>query len=316
MAENYLVTGGAGFIGSNLVAELVKRGECVRVVDNFSTGKRENLEGLIGRIELIEGSITDMDVCRKAVADMDYVLHEAALASVARSVDNPVASDEANVGGTIRLLTAAKEAKIKRFVYAASSSAYGNVDAPAKSEDMPPRPLSPYAVSKLAGEYYCRAFFEVYGLETIALRYFNVFGPNQDPTSVYSAVIPLFITAALDGRTPTIYGDGLQSRDFTPVANVVHANLLACRAPSRAAGEVINCALGQSTTLLDLLAEIGRIVGRKIEPKFAPPRPGDVRHSLADLRKANALLGYEPIVAFPDGLRHTLDWYRSHRERW
>jgi nucleoside-diphosphate-sugar epimerase len=316
MGHNYLVTGGAGFIGSNLVAALLERGDRVRVVDDFSTGRHENLEGLDDRIELIVGSLVETDVCRRAVADMDFVLHEAALASVARSVDDPISSDQANVGATVRLLTAARDARVRRFIYAASSSAYGDVETPAKVETLTPQPKSPYAVSKLAGEYYCRAFHIVYGLETIALRYFNVFGPNQDPSSPYSAVIPLFVTAALDGRSPTIYGDGRQSRDFSYVANVVHASLLACEAPGRAVGEVINVACGRSVDLLTLLQTIGRILGTKVEPRFAPPRPGDVRHSLADLTKARELLGYETIVPFEEGLKRTIEWYRAHRDRW
>jgi len=316
MGRNFLVTGGAGFIGSNLVAALVDRGDHVRVVDDFSTGKRENLEGLTDRIELIEASLVEPDVCRRAVADIDFVLHEAALASVARSVDDPVSSDRANVGATVQLLTAAKNEHVRRFIYAASSSAYGDVETPAKAESLMPRPMSPYAASKLSGEYYCQAFHTVYGIETICLRYFNIFGPNQDPSSPYSAVIPLFVTAALDGRQPTIFGDGRQSRDFTYVANAVHANFLACEAPKPALGLVFNVACGQSIDLLTLLAEIGRIVGTKIEPQFAPPRPGDVRHSLADLGKARELLGYRPVVSFAEGLKRTIDWYRDHRDRW
>jgi len=316
MAHNFLVTGGAGFIGSNLVAALLDRGENVRVVDNFSTGKRENVAGLLDRIELIEGSLTEMEICRRAVENIDFVLHQAAIPSVARSVADPVAADDANVGATVRLLTAAKEARVRRFVYAASSSAYGDIEAPVKSEDMPPRPQSPYAVSKLAGEYYCKVFHALYGLETIILRYFNIFGPNQDPSSPYSAVIPIFITAALDGRRPTIFGDGRQSRDFTYVANVVQANLLACQAADRAVGEVINVACGKSVDLLTLLECIGRIIGRRIEPEFDATRPGDVRHSLADLTKAGELLGYKPVVPFEQGLELTTEWYRSHRDRW
>ncbi|KPL12100.1 Vi polysaccharide biosynthesis protein VipB/TviC [candidate division BRC1 bacterium SM23_51] len=316
MSESFLVTGGAGFIGSHLVAALLERGDNVRVVDDFSTGKRENLEGFLDRIELIEGSLVEEEICRRAVEDVDFVLHEAALPSVARSVEDPVSTNRANVEGTVQLLAAAKDARVRRFVFAASSSAYGEVEAPAKSEHLLPQPLSPYAVAKLTGEYYCHAFNAVYGLETISLRYFNVFGPNQDPSSPYSAVIPIFVTAALDGRSPTIFGDGHQSRDFTYAANVVHANLLACRAPERAVGEVINVACGRSTDLLTLLAMIGRILGTTIEPQFAPLRPGDVRHSLADLAKARELLDYEPLVSVEEGLERTIEWYRSNRGRW
>ncbi|MBM3333488.1 SDR family oxidoreductase [Candidatus Sumerlaeota bacterium] len=316
MAYNFLVTGGAGFIGSNLVEALLDRGESVRVVDNFSTGKRENIEAFVGRTELIEGSLIEMEICRRAVEDIDFILHEAALPSVERSVADPVASNDANVSATVRLLTAAKQARVRRFVYAASSSAYGDIEAPVKSEDIAPQPKSPYAAAKLAGEYYCKVFHEVYGLETIALRYFNIFGPNQDPSSPYSAVIPIFITAALDGRRPTIFGDGRQSRDFTYVANVVQANLLACQAADRAAGEVINVACGERIDLLGVLDAIGHIIGRRTEPQFEAPRPGDVRHSLADLTKASELLGYRPIVPFAKGLELTIEWYRSHRNRW
>lgn len=316
MGRNCLVTGGAGFIGSNLAAALLERGDSVRVVDDFSTGKRENLEGLGDRIELIEGSLVDPDVCRRVVADVEFVFHEAALPSVQRSVDDPVGSDRANVGATVQLLSAARDAGVRRVIFAASSSAYGDIDVPAKSEDLPPRPMSPYAVTKLTGEYYCSVFHDCYGMETVCLRYFNVFGPNQDPSSPYSAVIPLFVTAVLDGRQPTIYGDGLQSRDFSHVANVVHGNLLACEAPPHALGAVINVACGQSTDLLQLLAIIGRILDKTVEPQFAPPRAGDVRHSLADLTRARELLGYEPVVSLEDGLRNTIEWYRSHRDRW
>lgn len=316
MSENFLVTGGAGFIGSHLVVALVDRGENVRVVDNFSTGKRENLEGFLDRIELIEGSLVEEEICRRAVEDMDFVLHEAAIPSVARSVDDPVSTERSNVAATVQLLTAAKDARVRRVVFAGSSSAYGDVEVLAKSEEIPPQPLSPYAASKLASEYYCRVFHTVYGLETITLRYFNVFGPNQDPSSPYSAVIPIFITAALDGRTPTIFGDGHQSRDFTYAANVVHANLLACRAPAHAVGEVINAACGRGTDLLALLAMIERILNTKIEPEFAPWRPGDVRHSQADITKARELLGYEPLVSIEEGLEQTIEWYRSNRNRW
>jgi len=316
MGRNYLVTGGAGFIGSHLVAALVERGEAVRVVDDFSTGKRENLDGLLDKIELIEGSLVEEETCRLVVEDIEFVLHQAALPSVARSVEDPVASNNANVGATVRLLAAAKDAGVRRFVFAASSSAYGDIDAPSKREDLMPKPLSPYAVSKLAGEYYCQVFHQIFGLETVSLRYFNVFGPNQDPSSPYSAVIPIFVTAALEGRRPTIFGDGRQSRDFTYVENVVHANFLACEAPPRVAGEVFNVACGRSVDLLTLLERIGRIVGVEIEPEFAPPRPGDVRHSLADLSKGRELLGYEPVVGFEEGLERTIEWYRAHRDRW
>jgi nucleoside-diphosphate-sugar epimerase len=316
MAMNCLVTGGAGFIGSHIAAALAGRGDRVRVVDNFATGSRENLKSIAGPIDLIEGTLTDLEVCRRAVADVEVVFHQAALPSVSRSVDDPVGSNDANVTGTVNLLTAAKDAKVRRFVYAASSSAYGDIDAPEKVEDLLPAPLSPYAVSKLAGEYYCQSFHTCFGLETISLRYFNVFGPRQDPTSPYSAVIALFVTAALNGRNPTIYGDGRQSRDFTYVDNVVHANLLAARAPSEAAGKVFNAATARSIDLLTLLGEIERILGVKLQPTFAPPRTGDVRHSLAGLDRARRMLGYEPVVSFEEGLRRTVQWYQANKDRW
>jgi len=316
MARNCLVTGGAGFIGSNLVAALLESGDGVRVVDNFSTGKRENLDGVLDRIELIEGSLVEPEVCRRAVDDVEFIFHQAALPSVQRSVDDPVESNQANVGATIQLLTAARDAGVRRFIYAASSSAYGDVDVPAKCEGLTPQPMSPYAVAKLTGEYYCSVFHGCFGTETISLRYFNVFGPNQDPASPYSAVIPRFVTAALDGRRPTVFGDGRQARDFSYVANVVHANFLACNAPDGALGKVINVACGEQTSLLTLLEKIGEILDVPIEPEFAPPRRGDVRHSLADLTRARELLGYEPVVSLEEGLRKTIDWYRAHRDRW
>lgn len=312
MGANYLVTGGAGFIGSHITAALLERGETVRVVDDFSTGKRTNLEGMLDRIDLVEGSLSDSDVCRRAVDDVDFIFHEAALPSVQRSVDNPIESNAANIDGMVTLLTAAKDARVRRVVYAASSSAYGDCEEPEKMETLAPGPLSPYAVTKLAGEYYCQAFYTCYGLETISLRYFNVFGPRQDPSSPYSGVISLFVTAGLNGTTPLIYGDGKQSRDFTHIDNVVHGNLLAMEAPARAVGEVMNCACGRSVNLLYMLSEIGRIVGREITPEFGPPRKGDVRHSLADITKARDLIGYEPVVGFEEGLERTVDWYREN----
>jgi len=304
----YLVTGGAGFIGSNIVHELVARGEGVRVLDNFSTGRRENLAGVLNDIELIEGDLRDPSACRRAVAGVEYVLHQGAIPSVQRSVDDPSISNDANVSGTLNLLIAARDAGVRRVVYASSSSVYGDSPTLPKHEDMTPRPRSPYAVSKLAAEYYCQVFTEVYGLETVSLRYFNVFGPRQDPTSQYSAVIPLFVQAMLAGEPPVVYGDGLQSRDFTYVSNNVEANLLAATAPG-VAGRVFNIACGKRYTLLDLIAMLNDILGTHIDPVFAPPRPGDVKHSLADIRLAQEQMSYTVDVNFETGLERTVTWY-------
>lgn len=309
----YLVTGAAGFIGSNIVEELLERGESVRAIDDFSTGRRENIAPFLDRIELFEGSLNDEETLALAVDGVDYILHQAALPSVPRSVSDPLASHEANATGTLRLLIAARDAGVKRLVFASSSSVYGDSPELPKHEEMPARPRSPYAVNKLAGEEYCKVFTLVYGLPTVALRYFNVFGPRQDPKSQYAAVIPAFITAALEGRRPIVHGDGLQTRDFTYVQNVVAANLLACEAPD-AAGNAINIACGERISLLDLLAEIGRITGRTIEPVFDPARPGDVKHSLADISKAERLLGYRPVVSFAQGLERTVEYFRSGLE--
>lgn len=308
----FLVTGGAGFIGSHIVDELVGRGEQVRVLDNFSTGKRENLAHVSSSVDIVEGDICDRDIARQALSGVDHVLHQAALPSVPRSVADPLASNEANVTGTLNMLVAAREAGVKRFVYASSSSVYGNSPTLPKREDMPTNPLSPYAVSKLAGENYCRAFCQVYGLPTVALRYFNVFGPRQDPTSQYSAVIPRFITALQHGQVPTIYGDGLQSRDFTYVANVVQANLLACEKDA-AIGQVMNVACGERYSLLDLHRELTALIGADIPPTFASARVGEVKHSLAAIECATKFLGYQPLVGWRDGLRRTVAWYmKSH----
>jgi nucleoside-diphosphate-sugar epimerase len=305
----YLVTGGAGFIGSNIVTELVERGARVRVLDDFSTGRRENLASLLEYIDLIEGSLQDLPTVRRAVEGVDYVLHQAALPSVARSIDNPLATHAVNTTGTLHLLVSARDAGVKRVVYASSSSIYGDSPTLPKQEDMPPRPKSPYAVSKLAGEQYCRSFAGVYDLETVCLRYFNVFGPRQDPTSQYSAVIPLFITAILRGELPTVYGDGGQSRDFTYVTNVVQANFLAATAPDDVVGRVFNVACGERYTLLDLIAALNDILGTGVEPVHAAARPGDVRHSLADITAAQEAMGYRVEVDFHEGLRRTVEWF-------
>jgi len=304
--STYLVTGGAGFIGSHIVEELVRRGETVRVLDNFATAKRENLLPFCDAVEIVEGDVRSYHIVREAVQGVDFVLHQAALPSVPRSVRDPITSNEVNVGGTLNLLDAAREAGVKRVVYASSSSVYGDSEVLPKREDMMPAPLSPYAVSKLAGEKYCQVFSRIYGLETVCLRYFNVFGPRQDPTSQYSAVIPKFIAAMKRGEAPTIYGDGRQSRDFTYVENTVAANLLACRAEG-VSGEVFNIACGERFTLLDLVAELNVILGTQIEPRFDQDRKGDVRHSLADIEKAKRGLGFTVQTDFRTGLRKTVE---------
>ncbi len=308
--RTFLVTGGAGFIGSNIAETLVRRGDRVRVLDNLSTGHRSNLDGFGGRIEFVEGDVTDARIVAKAVEGVDCVFHEAALASVPLSVERPLDSHAACATGTVTLLDAARRGGVRRVVYAASSAAYGDQPTSSKRETDLPAPLSPYAAGKLAGELYCQAFWSSFGLETVAIRYFNVFGPRQDPHSQYSAVIPLFITAMLAGRQPVIYGDGRQSRDFSFVANVVHANLLAADAPG-VAGRTINAADGRSIDLLTLLDLLNRLLGTSVKPQFAPPRPGDVRESQADITLARSLLGYEPQVAFEDGLRRSIDYYRE-----
>lgn len=312
---NYLVTGGAGFIGSNIVEELLKRGESVRVLDDFSTGRRQNIAAFRERIELVEGSLTKMDDCLQACAEMDYILHQAAIPSVPRSVDDPRGSHEANITGTMNLLLAMKECGCKRLVCAASSSAYGEQEVSPKVETLLPDPLSPYAVQKATSERYCRSFALCYDLETVCLRYFNVFGPRQDPTSQYSAVIPAFITAVLEDRQPTIFGDGAQSRDFTYIANVIEGNLLAATKegiPTK--GEVFNLACGDEISLLELLAAVNELLGKEIEPIHAPPRRGDVKHSRADITKARKILGFEPLVDFKTGLIRTIEWYRNNQQ--
>jgi nucleoside-diphosphate-sugar epimerase len=303
----YLVTGGAGFIGSNIVEELIKRGEKVRVLDNFSTGKRDNLSAWAGQIEVVEGDIRSYHLVREAVEGVDFVLHQAALPSVPRSVKDPITSNEVNVSGTLNVLTAARDAGVKRVVYASSSSIYGDLETLPKTEDMLPKPLSPYAVSKLAGEKYCHVFSQLYGLKTISLRYFNVFGPRQDPNSQYAAVIPRFIRSIKAGEAPVVFGDGEQSRDFTYVDNVVHANLLACE--DRAAefsGETFNIACGKRVTVNKMVEFINKGLKKDVKPTYAPARPGDVKHSLANIGKAQQLLGYIIQKEFVDGLKGIL----------
>jgi UDP-N-acetylglucosamine/UDP-N-acetylgalactosamine 4-epimerase len=309
----HLVTGGAGFIGSHIVAELVARGERVRVLDNFLTGKRENIAPFLDRIELIEGDIRDPAVCRRAVEGVDGVLHQAALPSVPRSIENPLLSHDINVNGTLNLLWAAREAKAGKFVLASSSSVYGDADRLPQKEGQEGNVLSPYALGKKAGEMYCSLFHRLYGLETVALRYFNVFGPRQDPFSQYAAAVPLFITKFLSGESPTIFGDGEQSRDFTFVANVVEANLRALDAPAEALGQAFNIACGQPLTVNTLADDIKRLTSASATPVHAEARPGEIRHSLADISKAARLLRYRPLRSFSDGLAETVLWYQGRR---
>jgi len=305
----YLVTGGAGFIGSHLCEELVRRGERVRVVDSLITGKRANLAHLPA-VEFIEGDLADIGVAHRAAAGVDYVLHQAAIPSVPRSVSDPITSNRANIDATLSILVAARDAGVKRLVYAGSSSAYGDQPTLPKREDMPTRPLSPYALQKLVGEQYLSLFTKLYGLDTVTIRYFNVFGPRQDPSSPYSGVISLFMKALLEGRQPVIYGDGEQTRDFTYVANVVDGVLRACHAPG-IAGEVMNVATGGRISLNELLRTLCDLVGVKTEAVFKEPRAGDVRDSQADIARANALTGYVPVVDLREGLQRTLAWFRA-----
>ncbi len=307
----YLVTGGAGFIGSHLAEALTARGERVRVVDNLSTGKRRNLAHLPA-VEFLEGDLAELATARRAVEGADYVLHQAAIPSVPRSVRDPVTSNRSNIDATLNVLVAARDAGTRRLVYAGSSSAYGNTPTLPKHEEMPPSPLSPYALQKLVGEQYCQMFSRLYGFETVTIRYFNVFGPRQDPSSPYSGVISVFISALVDGRQPTIYGDGGQTRDFTYIANVVDGVLRACHAPAeKVSGQVMNVATGGRISLNDLFARVRDLVGGSIEPAYGPERAGDVRDSQADIAKAKALLDYEPLVSLEEGLQKTLEWCRA-----
>jgi nucleoside-diphosphate-sugar epimerase len=306
---SYLVTGGAGFIGSHLTEELVRRGHSVRVVDNLVTGKLRNLDHLSG-VEFIEGDLSDPAIAERAARGMEYVLHQAAIPSVPRSVKDPVTSNRANIDASLNILVAARDAGVKRLVYAGSSSAYGDTPALPKREDMPANPLSPYALQKLVAEMYCQLFTRLYGFETVTIRYFNVFGPRQDPGSPYSGVISLFSTALLGGRQPIIHGDGEQTRDFTYVANVVDGVLRACEAPE-VAGEVINVATGGRISLNELLRTMNRVAGTGLEAIYHEPRAGDVRDSQADITKARRLLGYTPGVGLEEGLKRTLEWCRA-----
>ncbi|HVT29324.1 MAG TPA: SDR family oxidoreductase [Lacipirellulaceae bacterium] len=306
----YLVTGGAGFIGSHIVTALVERGSRVRVLDNLCTGHHSNLAQVADRVELVQGDLVDVRDVERALDGVEVVFHEAALASVPRSVDAPLETNAACVTGTVTLLDVARRCGVRRVVFGGSSSAYGDQPTPAKHEGLLPAPLSPYAAAKLAGEFYCQAFSATYRLETVTLRYFNVFGPRQDPKSQYAAVIPKFITDMVLGRRPTIFGDGKQSRDFTYVDNIVQGNLLAADAPA-AVGRTINVACGRSYDLLQLVDGINRVLGTNIEPVFEAARAGDVRESLADIRLARELLNYEPTIGFEEGLRRTVEYYRG-----
>ena len=306
---HYLVTGGAGFIGSHLSEELVRRGHRVRVADSLITGKRSNLDHISGA-EFLEGDLADMDLARKAVDGIEVVLHQAAIPSVPRSVTDPMTSHRANVDATLNMLLASRDAGVKRLVFAASSSAYGDTPTLPKHEEMPTNPLSPYALQKVIGEQYLQMFTRLYGLETVSIRYFNVFGPRQDPTSPYSGVISVFATALLENRPPTIFGDGEQTRDFTYIANVVNGVLRAAEAPG-ASGEIINVATGGRISLNQLFEEMRKLIGAEVRPNYAASRPGDVRDSQAEITKARTILGYEPSVSFEEGLKNTVDWYRT-----
>ena len=305
----YLITGGAGFIGSNIVETLLNRGDQPRVLDDFSTGKRENLDAFKNDIEIIEGDIRDYATVEKAVVGIDFVLHQAALPSVPRSVAQPLLSNAVNIDGTLNVLEASRQAKVNKFVLASSSSVYGESEELPKHEDMIPGPLSPYAISKLTGEHYARVFYQLYGLPTVSLRYFNVFGPRQDPGSEYSAVIPKFITALANGQQPTVYGDGEQSRDFTYIDNTVDGNILAAESPDMA-GEVYNCACGSRFTLNELLNRLRNILGVDIEAIYTDPRPGDIKHSFAAIEKITQY-GFKPTVDFDEGLRRTVEFFTA-----
>ncbi len=306
-----LVTGGAGFIGSHIVRGLLAKGHHVRVLDDLSTGKEENLREVVTAIEFVAGDIRDMPTVERAMRGVEVVFHLAARASVPRSIEEPRAANEVNVSGTLNLLIAAKDAGVRRFVYSASSSAYGDTPTMPKTVDMRPEPLSPYAVSKLAAEHYCAVWWRVYGLQSISLRYFNVFGPRQAPGGPYAAVIPAFVSRMLRGQSPIVYGDGEQSRDFCFIENVVNANLLAAEVPE-VHGEVVNVACGERTTLNEIVADLNKLLGTNIQPEYQPPRAGDVRHSLADISAAQRLLGYQPRIMFPEGLRRSIEWYKAN----
>jgi nucleoside-diphosphate-sugar epimerase len=311
----YLVTGAAGFIGSSLVHTLLERGEQVRGIDNFATGRRENLTGVVNRIDFREADLLDLEAMRSACEGVDYIFHEAAIPSVPKSVIDPLGSNRANVNGTLNILVAARDAKVKRVVYAASSSVYGDTPTLPKYEAMPPNPISPYAVAKMASEFYMTSFYRCYGLETVSLRYFNIFGPRQDPSSPYSGVLAKFSQQMLRGEQPTIFGDGETSRDFTYIDNAVSANLLASAAPAaECAGRVFNCATGRRITLNQTFEAMKPLTGYKGTVKYAPERSGDIKHSLADISLAEKHLGYKVLVNFEDGLRRTVEWYKTQSQ--
>ncbi|MBI4605059.1 MAG: SDR family oxidoreductase [Planctomycetes bacterium] len=311
-----VVTGGAGFIGSSIVRGLLEKGHSVRVLDNFASGRKENLEEVLDDVELLEGDVRDPGACLAACEGIEVLLHQAAIGSVPLSIEDPVTAHKVNVDGTLNVLLAARERGVRRFVFASSSSVYGDAPERVKSEDLPPRPMSPYAVSKLAGEAYACAFHKVYGLEAVPLRYFNIFGPRQDPDSMYAAVVPRFTTCLLEGRPPRIFGDGGQTRDFTYVENVVRANLLALECPREACGRPYNIACGTATSVSELFRRIRHAVGGealRVQPGHEPPQRGDVRDSLASIEAARKHLGYEPLVGLAEGIGRTIEWYRSMR---
>jgi nucleoside-diphosphate-sugar epimerase len=310
----YLVTGGAGFIGSNTVDELVRRGHSVVVLDDLSSAKEDNLAEIRNKITFIKGSITDIEVVRKAMHEAEYVLHLGARTSVPRSVKDPIDTNKINIEGTLNVLVAAKELKVKRVVFAASSSAYGETPTLPKVETMQPQPISPYGVTKYAGELYGQTFGRCYGLENVSLRYFNIFGPRQDPSSPYSGVLAKFCRAFLEDTQPLVFGDGEQTRDFTYVENAVQANLLACEAPN-ASGKVFNVGVGERISLNEVLRELGKITGKRLEAKYEPPRDGDIRDSQADISQARECLAYDPQVSFEEGLARTFEWYRATQTR-
>lgn len=309
--ERFLITGGAGFIGSNISRKLVSQGCFVRIIDNLLTGKKANLADIADKVEFIQADMGDFETAKAAMKDVDAVIHQGALPSVPKSIDNPAATHQHCVNATLNLLLAARDKKIKRFVYAASSSAYGDTPTLPKIETMKENPLSPYAVAKLVGEHYCSVFYKVFGVETISLRYFNVFGPYQDPTSQYAAAIPAFVTSILKDKPPVIYGDGEQTRDFTYIDNVVEANLLAARA-KKTEGQVVNIACAESVTINQIIAMINQIVGKNVKPAYVPQRAGDVKHSLADISAAYRVIGYKPVVKFKDGLAKAVKWYSEN----
>lgn len=308
--NKYLVTGGAGFIGSHIAGELARKGHPVRIIDNFSTGKRESISSFLDEIELVEADIREFKACRKVVEGMDFVLHQAALTSVPFSIEDPLLTNEANITGTLNLLLASRDAKVRRLVFASSAAVYGDDSRLPKTENMEGLPISPYALSKRVGEMYCQLFSQLYGLSTVCLRYFNIFGPRQDPFSQYASVIPNFIGKMLKEEKPSVFGDGEQSRDFLYVSNVVEANILASRA-SEVSGEVFNIAGGEKTTVNSLVKELNELLGKEIKPAYDNPRSGDIKHSYADISKARKMLKYEPTVSFSDGLNETVRWYRE-----